>query len=83
MVQFLSAETCPSAFGPFHTLEYLQLLGNFGILLLEILYLRKVVGRICELCPLYLCVQVLTRNIPSGLGIVRKFGDLVVRNFVT
>ena len=60
-----------------------KLLGNFGILLLEILYLRKVVGRICELCPLYLCVQVPTRNIPSGLGIVRKFGDLVVRNFVT
>ena len=24
MIQFLSAKTCPSAFGPFHTLEYLQ-----------------------------------------------------------
>ena len=61
-----------------------KLLGNFGILLLEILYLTKVVGRICELRPLYLHVQVPTRNIFfSGLGIVRKFGDLVVRNFVT
>ena len=60
-----------------------KLLGNFGILLLEILYLRKDVGRICELHPLYFHVQVLTRNIFSGLGIVRKFGDLVVRNFVT
>ena len=45
--------------------------------------LRKVVGRNCDLHPLYLRVQVLTRNISSGLGIVRKFGDLVVRNFVT
>ena len=45
--------------------------------------LRKVVGRNCELCPLYLRVQVLTRNISSGLGIVRKIGNLVVRNFVT
>ena len=44
---------------------------------------RKVVGRNCELRPLYLCVQAWTRNISSGLGIVRKFGDLVVRNFVT
>ena len=43
----------------------------------------KVVGRNCELCPLYLHVQVPTRNISSGLGIVRKFGDLAVRNFVT
>ena len=60
-----------------------KLLENSGILLLEILYLRKVVGRICKLCSLYLRVQVLTRNISSGLGIVRKFGDLVVRNFVT
>ena len=60
-----------------------KLLENFGILLLEILYLRKVVGRICELRPLYLRVQVPTRNISSGLEIVRKFGDLVVRNFVT
>ena len=45
--------------------------------------LRKVVGRNCELRPLYLRVQAPTRNISSGLGIVRKFGDLVVRNFVT
>ena len=60
-----------------------KLLENSGILLLEILYLGKVVGRICELCPLYLHVQVPTRNISSGLGIVRRFGDLVVRNFVT
>ena len=64
-----------------------KLLENFGILwlgiLLGILYLRKVVGRICELRPLYLHVQASTRNIPSGLGIVRKFGDLVVRKFVT
>ena len=64
-----------------------KLLGNFGILWLGILlgnlYLRKVVGRNCELHPLYLHVQVPTRNISSGLGIVRKFGDLVVRNFVT
>ena len=52
-----------------------KLLGN--------LYLKKVVGRNCELRPLYLSVQVPTRNISSGLGIVRKFGDLVVRNFVT
>ena len=44
---------------------------------------KKVVGRNCELRPLYLRVQVLTRNISSGLGIVRKIGDLVVRNFVT
>ena len=64
-----------------------KLLGSFGILWLGILlgnlYLRKVVGRICELHPLYLRVQAPTRNISSGLGIVRKFGDLVVRNFVT
>jgi hypothetical protein len=64
-----------------------KLLGNFGILWLGILlgnlYLKKVVGRNCELRPLYLRVQVPTRNISSGLGIVRKFGDLVVRNFVT
>ena len=64
-----------------------RLLGNFGILWLGILlgnlYLRKVVGRNCDLRPLYLRVQVLTRNISSGLGIVRKFGDLVVRNIVT
>ena len=62
-----------------------KLLGNFVILWLGILlgnlYLRKVVGKNCELRPLYLHVQVLTRNISSGLGIVRKFGDLVVRNF--
>ena len=44
---------------------------------------RKIVGRICELRPLYLRVQVPTRNISSGLGIVKKFGDLVVRKFVT
>ena len=44
---------------------------------------RKIVGRICELRPLYLRVQAMTRNISSGLGIVRKFGDLMVRNFVT
>ena len=44
---------------------------------------RKIVGRICELRPLYLRVQAPTRNIFSGLGIVRKFGDLVVRKFVT
>ena len=37
----------------------------------------------CELRPLYLRVQAPTRNISSGLGIVRKFGDLVVRNIVT
>ena len=64
-----------------------KLLGSFGILwigiLLGNLYLRKVVGRNCELRPLYLRVQALTRNISSGLGIVRKFGDFVVRNFVT
>ena len=64
-----------------------KLLGSFGILwigiLLGKLYLRKVVGRNCELRPLYLCVQAPTRNISSGQGIVRKFGDLVVRNFVT
>ena len=64
-----------------------KLLGSFGFLwigiLLGNLYLRKVVGRNCELRPWYLCVQVLARNISSGLGIVRKFGDLVVRNFVT
>ena len=64
-----------------------KLLGSFGILWLGILlgnlYLRKVVGRNCELHPLYLHVQAPTRNISSGLGIVRKFGDLVVRNFVT
>ena len=64
-----------------------KLLGIFGILWLGILlgnlYLKKVVGRNCELRPVYLRVQVLTRNISSGLGIVRKFGDLVVRNFVT
>ena len=64
-----------------------KLLGSFGILWLGILlgnlYLRKVVGRLCELHPLYLCVQAPTRNISSGLGIVRKFGDLVVKNFVT
>ena len=64
-----------------------KLLGSFGNLwigiLLGNLYLRKVVGRICELRPLYLRVQTPTRNISSGLGIVRKFGDLVVRNFVT
>ena len=29
MIQLLSAETCPSAFNPFHTFEYLQ---NLGIL---------------------------------------------------
>ena len=29
MIQFLSAETCPSAFGTFHTLEYFQNNGNF------------------------------------------------------
>ena len=44
---------------------------------------RKIVGRNCELRPLYLRVQVPTRNISSGLGIVRRFGDLVVRIFVT
>ena len=44
---------------------------------------RKIVGRICELHPLYLRVQALTRNISSGLEIVKKFGDLVVRKFVT
>ena len=64
-----------------------KLLGSFGILwigiLLGNLYLKKVVGRNCKLRPLYLRVQVPTRNISSGLGIVRKFGDLVVRNFVT
>ena len=64
-----------------------ELLEIFGILWLRILlgnlYLRKVVGRNCELHPLYLRVQVPTRNISSGLGIVRKFEDLVVRNFVT
>ena len=64
-----------------------KLLGNFGILWLGILlgnlYLKKVVGRNCELRPLYLRVQAPTRNISSGLGIARKFGDLVVRNFVT
>ena len=43
---------------------------------------RKIVGRICELRPLYLCVQAPTRNISSGLGIVKKFGDLVVRKFL-
>ena len=61
-----------------------KLLGSFGILwigiLLGNLYLRKVVGRNCELHPLYLRVQAPTS---SGLGIVRQFGDLVVRNFVT
>ena len=64
-----------------------KLLGSVGFLwigiLLGNLYLRKVVGRNCELHPLYLRVQAPTRNISSGLGIVRKFGDLVVRNFVT
>ena len=64
-----------------------KLLGNFGVLWLGILlgnlYLRKVVGRNCDLRPLYLRVQVPTRNISSGLGIVRKFGDLVVRNLAT
>ena len=64
-----------------------KLLGSFGILWLEILlgnlYLGKVVGRNCELRSLYLHVQAPTKNISSGLGIVRKFGDLVVRNFVT
>ena len=30
MILFLSAETCPSAFGPFHTLEYLQNNGNIS-----------------------------------------------------
>ena len=64
-----------------------RLLENFGVLWLGILlgnlYLRKVVGRNCDLHPLYLHVHVPTRNISSGLGIVRKFGDLVVRNFVT
>ena len=64
-----------------------KLLESFGILWLGILlgnlYLRKVVERNCELHSLYLRVQVPTRNISSGLGIVRKFGDLVVRNIVT
>ena len=64
-----------------------KVLGCFGFLCIGILlgnlYLRKVVGRDCELRPLYLRVQAPTRNISSGLGIVRKFGDLVVRDFVT
>ena len=64
-----------------------KLLGSFGILwigiLLGNLYPGKVVGRNCELRPLYLRVHAPTRNISSGLGIVRKLGDLVVRNFVT
>ena len=64
-----------------------QLLGSFGFLCIGILlgnlYLRKVVGRNCELRPLYLRVQAPTRNISSGLGIVKKFEDLVVRKFVT
>ena len=64
-----------------------KLLGSFGFLwigiLLENLYPGKVVGRNCELRPLYLRVQAPTRSISSGLGIVRKFGDLVVRKFVT
>ena len=29
IIQFLSAKTCPLAFGPFHTLEYLQNFRNF------------------------------------------------------
>ena len=29
MILFLSAKTCPLAFGPFHTLEYFQNNGNF------------------------------------------------------
>ena len=29
MIKFLSAKTCPSAFGPLHTMEYLQNNGNF------------------------------------------------------
>ena len=62
-----------------------EIVRKFGTLwvgiLLGNLYLGKVVGRNCELRPLYLRVQVPTRNISSGLGIARKFGDLVVRKF--
>ena len=53
-----------------------KLLGNFGILWLGILYLRKAVGKICELRPLYLHVQVPTRNILVAQGLLGNFGIL-------
>ena len=63
-----------------------KLLGSFGILWLGILlgnlYLGRLLGEF-KLRLLYLRVQAPTRNISSGLGIVKKFGDLVVRKFVT
>ena len=57
-----------------------KLLRNFGILwlgiLLGILYVRKVVGKICELRSLYLHVQVPTRNILVALELLEDFGIL-------
>ena len=53
-----------------------ELLGNFGILLLGILYLRKVVGKDCELRPLYLRVQVPTRDILVAQRLLGNFGIL-------
>ena len=57
-----------------------KLLGNFGILWLGILlgklYLRKVVGKICELRPLYLRVQVPTRGILVAQELLGNCGIL-------
>ena len=57
-----------------------KLLGNFGILwlgiLLGILYHRMVVGEICELRPLYLRIQVPTRDILVAQELLGNCGIL-------
>ena len=69
MIRSLSAETCPSAFGPFHTLKYFQNNGNFIWNTVSIFW--KNLGRaMATLSPVMLSHCIDIRDVKSSIEMV-------------